>query len=209
MPIIFIPENNEYNPLELEPYRSFNKKFEDREDDIDGALIKLSIPNQRRRFVDRFSVDRYYCDDITLKFMFSHIHEIGNGNDSLIHHVIEYDSASSIQISIDLVESGDPYETLDCVCHEMYHAGQARYVEIFESLDEDAQRSYFLHDASVYADEFNNYKNAIMADDESDYLEYYGQWCEQDAREYAYKSVLDYYSRINEYLEQSGGSSDK
>lgn len=47
MPFIFIPESNEYNPLELEPYRSFNRRFEDREDDIDGALIKLSIPNQR------------------------------------------------------------------------------------------------------------------------------------------------------------------
>lgn len=53
MPIIFIPENNEYNPLELEPYRSFNRKFEDREDDIDGALIKLSIPNQRSIFIFR------------------------------------------------------------------------------------------------------------------------------------------------------------
>lgn len=119
------------------------------------------------------------------------------------------DSASSIQISIDLVESGNPYETLDTVCHEMYHAGQARYVEIFESLDEDAQRSYFLYDASVYADEFHNYKNARMADDASDYLEYYGQWCEQDAREYAYEAVVDYYSRIDEYLEQNGGSSDE
>lgn len=119
------------------------------------------------------------------------------------------DSASSIQISIDLVESGEPYETLDTVCHEMYHAGQARYVEIFESLDDDAQRSYFLYDASIYADEFHNYKNARMSDDVSDYLEYYGQWCEQDAREYAYKAVLDYYSRINEYLEQNGSISDE
>lgn len=119
------------------------------------------------------------------------------------------DSASSIQISIDLVESGDPYETLDCICHEMYHAGQARYVEIFESLDEDAQRSYFLYDASVYADEFHNYKNARMADDVSDYLEYYGQWCEQDAREYANKAVLDYYSRIFEYLEQNSDVSSE
>lgn len=54
MPIIFIPENNEYTPLELEPYRSFNKKFEDREDDIDGALIKLSIPNQRSIYIPGF-----------------------------------------------------------------------------------------------------------------------------------------------------------
>ena len=119
------------------------------------------------------------------------------------------DSASSIQISIDLVESGDPYETLDCVCHEMFHAGQARYVEIYEGLDDEAKRSYFLYNASVYAEEFRDYKNARMSDDVSDYLEYYGQWCEQDAREYAYKAVLDYYERIDEYLEQHGNSLDE
>ena len=105
MPIIFIPESNEYNPLELEPYRSFKRKFEDREDDIDGALIKLSIPNQRRGFIDGFSVDRYYCDDLTLKFMFSHIHEKSGGNDILIHHVIGYDYDSSfVEIQQDMAE---------------------------------------------------------------------------------------------------------
>ncbi len=119
------------------------------------------------------------------------------------------DSDSSIQISTDLVESGNPYETLNAVCHEMYHAGQARYIEIFESLDEDAQRSYFLYDASVYANEFRNYKRARTADDVSDYLEYYWQRCEQDARGYAQKAVTDYYNRILEYLEQNGNTSDK
>lgn len=116
------------------------------------------------------------------------------------------DSASSIQISIDLVESEDPHESLDCVCHEMFHAGQARYVEIYEGLDDEAKRSYFLYNASVYAEEFRDYKNARMSDDVSDYLEYYGQWCEQDAREYAYKAVLDYYERINDYFEQHGNN---
>ncbi len=119
------------------------------------------------------------------------------------------DSASSIQISIDLVESGDPHETLDCVCHEMFHAGQARYVEIYEGLDDEAKRSYFLYNASVYAEEFRDYKNTRMSDDVSDYLEYYGQWCEQDAREYAYNAVLDYYERIDEYLKEHGNSMDE
>ncbi|MBR3242794.1 MAG: hypothetical protein IKF90_08870 [Parasporobacterium sp.] len=105
MPIIFIPENNEYNPLELEPYRSFNRKFEDREDEIDGAQIKLSISNQRRGYVDGFSVDRYYCDDITLKFMFSHIREKRDGNDILIHHLIEYGFATTfVEIQQDMAE---------------------------------------------------------------------------------------------------------
>lgn len=118
-------------------------------------------------------------------------------------------SASTIQISIDLVESGDPYETLDCVCREIFHAGQARYVEIYEGLDDEAKRSYFLYNATVYAEEFRDYKNARMSDDVSDYLEYHGQWRERDAREYAYKAVLAYYDRINEYLEQHDDSLDE
>lgn len=52
------------------------------------------------------------------------------------------------------------------------------------------------------------WKLNTMADDVSDYLEYYGQWCEQDAGEYANKAVLDYYCRIFEYLEQNSDSSD-
>lgn len=105
MPIVFIPENNEYNPLELEPYRSFNQKYEDRQDDIDGNLIKISIPNQRRGFVDGFSVDRFYCDDITLKFWFSHFYEKHEGNDILIHHTIEYDfDPSFVEMQQDMAE---------------------------------------------------------------------------------------------------------
>ena len=99
MPIIFIAENNEYNPLELEPYKSFNKKFEDREDDLEGALIKISIPNHRKGFVDGFSIDRYYCDDITLKFIFSHIYRSSSENSILIHHTIEYDFDTSFDVS--------------------------------------------------------------------------------------------------------------
>ena len=105
MPIIFIPESNEYNPLELEPYRSLNKKFEDREDDIDSALIKISIASHRKGFVGGFSVDRFYCDDITLKFMFSYIHGNHDRNDILIHHTIEYDFDSSfVEIQQDMAE---------------------------------------------------------------------------------------------------------
>lgn len=105
MPIIFILENNEYNPLELEPYRTFNQKYEDREDDIEGALIRINISNQRRGFVDGFSVDRFYCDDITLKFWFSNINDKHDGNDILIHHTIEYDFDSSfVEIQQNMAE---------------------------------------------------------------------------------------------------------
>lgn len=109
-------------------------------------------------------------------------------------------SASTIQISIDLLEVGDPYETLDTVCHEMFHAAQHRYVEIYEGLDDSSKNSYFLYNASVYVDEFKNYKSGRKTDD---IYEYYGQMCERDARSYAAMSVADYYQKISEYLDQN------
>ena len=113
------------------------------------------------------------------------------------------DSASSIQISVELLESGDPYETLDTVCHEMFHAAQHRYVEIYKGLDDSSKNSYFLYNASVYAEEFQNYKSGRKSSDVSEFLDYYGQWCEHDARSYAQDAVVDYYKRIAEYLGQS------
>lgn len=105
MPIIFIPENNEYNPLNLKPYSSFNKKFEDKAEDLEGALIKIGIANHRKGFVDGFSVDRFYCDDVTLKFMFSHIHWGHDEKVVLIHHTIEYDFDSSfVEFQQDMAE---------------------------------------------------------------------------------------------------------
>lgn len=120
-------------------------------------------------------------------------------------HVMGYynDFTSSIQISIDLLESGDPSEILDTVCHEMFHAAQHRYVEIYEGLDDESKKSYFLYNASVYADEFKNYKSGRESEDISAIVEYYGQRCEYDARSYAKESVEDYYQRIGEYLKQN------
>ena len=92
MSIIIVTDDQEYNPLALEPYLSFNKKFEDKADSLDGALIKISIANQKMGFADGFSVDYFYSDDILLTFFLSGISEIKNiEKDYVIHHSIEYD----------------------------------------------------------------------------------------------------------------------
>lgn len=106
MPIIFISENYDHNPLSLEPYSEFNKKFEDKVDSLDGALIKIGIASHKNGFVKGFSIDRFYCDDIMLKFMFSRIH-MGQARekDILIHHTIEYDFDSSfVEFQQDMAE---------------------------------------------------------------------------------------------------------
>ena len=51
----------------------------------------------------------------------------------------------------------------------------------------------FFYDASIYAEEFSNY-----ASGKDDFVTYYGQKCEKDARSYGRSAVADYYSRISE-----------
>ncbi len=104
-------------------------------------------------------------------------------------------TSNDLKISIKLLENDDPHEALGTVCHEMFHAAQFRYVEIYNSLDEDAKNLYFLDNASVYAEEFAAYRNG----NDDDISGYYRQTCEKDARVYELEAVLDYYRRINDY----------
>lgn len=68
----FISEEKN-NPLELEPYLSINRKLKDCGDDISGKQIKYAISRHKSGFCDGFDLDRYYCDDVMLRFTFSKI----------------------------------------------------------------------------------------------------------------------------------------
>lgn len=90
MPIIFFKEDSE-NTLKLEPYYSFNKKFDDKkEDGIDGARIKVDIANHKSGFVNGFDQNQNYGADFVLRFSFTK-----NKQDEqelfLIHHTVEYE----------------------------------------------------------------------------------------------------------------------
>jgi hypothetical protein len=100
---------------------------------------------------------------------------------------------SAVYISAKHLMKDTVYEVLDTVGHEMYHAAEHRYVEIYNSLSPEDQVSYFFNDASVYAEEFSNYVSG-----KDDFVTYYGQKCEKDARSYGRSAVADYYSRISE-----------
>ncbi|MBO6241545.1 MAG: hypothetical protein J6O61_12030 [Butyrivibrio sp.] len=106
-----------------------------------------------------------------------------------------------VYISKKEVESDCSSDALESVCHEMFHAAQFRYVEIYNTLSEQDKELYFFVDAADYNDEFMHYddgsgKGGIMA--------YYGQSCEKDARDYAEVAVRDYFRRIAEYVEKDG-----
>ena len=125
------------------------------------------------------------------------------------HVMGNYNDASSvIHISNDTLENEKPYDALNTVCHEMYHAAQFRFCEIYEGLSEEDRRSYFMYKAAVYSEEFKDYKNGLNSENESEFAEYYGQNCEYDAREYSKQAVEEYYKRIAEYLVKDYESGD-
>lgn len=100
---------------------------------------------------------------------------------------------SAVYISAKHLMRDSIYDILDTVGHEMYHAAEHRYVEIYNNLSPEDQASYFFYDASIYAEEFSNYVSG-----KDDFITYYGQKCEKDARSYGRSAVGDYYSRISE-----------
>ncbi len=91
MPVIVLKEGKR-QVLDLEPYFTFNKRFEDQGDDLDGAVIHIELGNYGKGFGDGFSIDEFYGNNISLKFFLS---EIGKGNseqqEHLIRHTLEYD----------------------------------------------------------------------------------------------------------------------
>lgn len=100
---------------------------------------------------------------------------------------------SAVYISVEHLMKDSIYDVLDTVGHEMYHAAEHRYVEIYNNLSPEDQDSYFFYDASIYVEEFSNYVSS-----KDDFITYYGQKCEKDARSYGKSAVGDYYSRISE-----------
>lgn len=110
-------------------------------------------------------------------------------------------SKSLIRISVDFLMEDDAHENLDTLCHEMFHAAEYCFVEIYESLDPMMRRSYFMTPAHVYKSEFCAYRSRKNGDE---YVSYYRQKVEADARLYARESVRTYYIEINEYLNTHG-----
>lgn len=84
---------------------------------------------------------------------------------------------SSIYIDTNQLLYADSKTCLDIVLHECFHVSQYQYAQIYKSLLEADQNSYFLQDAAVYAKEFDNYVKG-----EESYVGYYSQKIEEDAR---------------------------
>jgi len=86
----------------------------------------------------------------------------------------------SVCINRDHLLYDPPDECLNTVLHEVYHSYQYYLCALYEDTDSDYRSLAFLRSARLYIDEFENYKSG-----REDYIGYYLQYCESDAREYA------------------------
>ena len=93
-----------------------------------------------------------------------------------------------IYINIDSLVDCRADEALNTICHESYHAYQAKMAEVYNKLDENDKNLKLFEEAQKYAENYDNYYFTGE--------KYYKQPLEVDAREYAKNAVEEYYAKI-------------
>ena len=103
-------------------------------------------------------------------------------------------------IQIDIEHLGDtPESVYNTVAHEVCHAAQHQYKDIYDSLTPSQQQLIYFRDAAIYSYELENYINT----EKGDYYGYYSQRIESEART---RGIIAYHQmilRLEEYLESS------
>jgi hypothetical protein len=129
-------------------------------------------------------------------------HEIIIGTAELYEDTLGYYSEAKHQIVIDINHLKDSYsyDVLETLLHECAHAYQYDQVALYKTLDEKSRNLLMFYDASIYMEEFADYK-----DGHDDYEQYSSQKSEIDARKAGKTESLEYISRINEYLYGDSG----
>jgi len=110
------------------------------------------------------------------------------------------DATRTVTLNLSYLSTADAETMLATLCHECYHAYQHRLVELYDQMNGDAKGLLLFRDAAYYKDEFANY-----IDGSEDYAGYNMQWCELDSDKYADEAIIDYYFRINQYIEEQNG----
>lgn len=105
------------------------------------------------------------------------------------------DASHTININFEHLENDSAAEVLNSCCHEAYHSYQHRLVDAYNEAPKEMRQLRIYENAVNYIEEFGNY-----ADGYEDFCTYYAQQCEKDARSYAEDAVVNYYSKIDEYL---------
>ena len=109
-------------------------------------------------------------------------------------HTLAYydDSSHVISLNIEMFDDSTAEDSLDSVCHESYHAYQARLCDLYDTLDPAYTGLLLFADVPRYQWENDHYING-----DDDMLAYYVQLSEVRARDYARNRVQEYYYLIN------------
>ena len=112
-----------------------------------------------------------------------------------------------IYIDIDHLSDSSHEKVYQTVVHEIFHAAQGQYKDIYENLDESQKKLYFLRRAEQYSQEWDNYKSSS----EDGYMEYYIQEMESDARAYSIMAWYRMKTRLELYIynEKKDGGNTK
>lgn len=105
------------------------------------------------------------------------------------------DETKEIRINIDYLETSNPRNICETVCHESHHAYAHRIVEVYASVDDRYKGLLVFKDAPKYQINLSNYN-----DGDDDYLAYYFQAVEYNARAYASEAVEEYYDQIEQHF---------
>ena len=106
------------------------------------------------------------------------------------------DNTHTISISIDHIENDTASENLNSILHEARHAMQYRLCDAYDSLDAEMQSLVIFQPIlKLQAELSSNY-----IEPEENYIKYYSQHCETDARDYAEQKSVSYYTEIERHL---------
>ena len=106
----------------------------------------------------------------------------------------EYDDRKKeIRVNEKVLYHGTMDDLLTIICHEVFHAYSHKLIELYENTEEEWRSLIVFDKVEDYIKEFKNYE-----DGESDFMAYYNQVCEQEARNYAKQGVEKYYNFIKD-----------
>jgi hypothetical protein len=106
------------------------------------------------------------------------------------------DKSHRIVLSVGLLQQSSPWLAIQTVCHESYHSYQHRLIDLYNETDEKSRQLMIFDDIRQFKKEFADYQ-----DSEKDFEAYYLQKCESTAREYGTQGMIEYYTRIDRYME--------
>lgn len=109
------------------------------------------------------------------------------------------DTEKLIRINLDHIENDPVKEVLATLLHEVHHSYEHRLAEVYDDIPSEYRDLRLFRDAAHYSQEVDNYINP-----REDYYEYMSQHLEMDSETYAELGVLEYYTRMEEWMKENG-----